>query len=382
MIMLPRLQARTVRQLVVVSATVLCMQLETGHAGEALLVGSIGGNSNIISVFSFAGTGWVKRAVAANVRWFDCRDTGAFVMHQSNLWYTGQVAAPTRVRALETHLIPADAEVAISPDGQRLAWTESRRTVASLFVASAETGRTNLLLSVSTNGHMSNVSWSPDSLTVAYYYGPPEAMVEDGYLVMTLDVSATNVVPIRVTPPSLRTRPSPARGQPPEWSPDGGFMLIEARYSRDETQGIRDSGMHYVVRSDGGQLFSVGTSQWAGTGHELLHLVGTWSSGDHVLYNLPREPETERPATRVVRRMRILRDGLEVGETVAELANDFYVLNLCRQGTWGVIARDGVMAVVDTTTGREWGLDSMHSTLMQWVSIDEKEQEDGSSVVR
>ena len=74
MIMLPRLQARTVRQLVVVSATVLCMQLETGHAGEALLVGSIGGNSNIISVFSFAGTGWVKRAFAANVRWFDCRE--------------------------------------------------------------------------------------------------------------------------------------------------------------------------------------------------------------------------------------------------------------------------------------------------------------------
>jgi hypothetical protein len=304
----------------------------------------------MIKCFWLDGETYDQGKVADNVSWFDCTPRGHFVLCRSSRWHTGRITLPVTLDAVESPVVPASVSGArISSDGNMIAWVSQSSDKSELFVTSADTAHTILLFSMSTDGFVSVPAWSPGGTALAYYYGPPESTTQGGFSLMTVDVAVKKERPRQMAPPSLWSRLSPARGDPPVWALDGGHLIFEARYRDDDPPGgfyITDAEGHRRFRSAGGQ----------------------WSSDGKSLYNVSQARGVSEDRTRTLVSTRIVGGPGDVDDVMAELPGNCTNWRLSRDERKLAYFAKGRLYVADLQTGIVMKLGTCDATSkMQWI---------------
>jgi Tol biopolymer transport system component len=190
--------------------------------------------------------------------------------------------------------VPSDTEhVAVAAGGKRIAWVTMHDGTSRLVITELIENRTEELYDVLMDGVVSVPAWSPDGTKIAFYHGPRGAMVYDGFSLVLLDLAEEDVRQATLAPPSLWTRLSPARTDPPSWSPDGGSILFEARYQADEPP-----GGCYMVSVDGERLLPFPPGTWDTEGRNIY--VVEPRTGDGRLIRVSRIDTAQTPSRRVI----------------------------------------------------------------------------------
>jgi hypothetical protein len=206
--------------------------------------------SGDVFIFQVSSGSPIQKELAKNVSRFAIARSGHFVLKDKDgNWFKGRVDASLTVAKRAIKSVPLDVtRAAISEDGKRIAWVNTALPKSELIVEGYDGDKPTVLRVISKNGLIAAPAWSPDGNLLAYYYGPPGAETKDGFILMLLDVSSAGNQPVPITPPSRWTRPTPLRGSPPLWSPDGKFLRFEGRYDDDLSK------CSYIVSVDGKQL--------------------------------------------------------------------------------------------------------------------------------
>ena len=203
-------------------------------------------------------------------------------------WYKGRIDSSLNITKQVLPSIPPGASrVTISEDGKRIAWKtgESYRK-SELTIEEYNGSESKVLRKISVDGMIPNFSWSPNSDLLAYFWGPPEAHLDDGFSLMLIDMKNPEKPPLEIAPPSfgIGVRLNPGRSIAPEWSPDGKFIRFEARYrsiSRDEKNPFSD--WFYMVSLDGRTLVSCKDTTLCFQAPLRLERIGDIDSGEFII---------------------------------------------------------------------------------------------------
>ena len=223
---------------------------------------------------------------------FRINENGYFTLgigHFPNLlWYKGRIDSSFNIAGHQTLAsIPPDVvSVDISEDGKRIAWVlKSGFPNKSELTIEEYTGKESKVLhKISVDGMIPEFSFSPDGDMLAYFWGPPEAAIKDGFSLMLLDLKNPKKPPIEIAPPSFNTgRLNPGRSIPPLWSPTGEFILFEAEYQSENV--FKVLGGRYVASIDGRILEPFPGGNWDQDGKYLRRLkrIGDLDSGEYFL---------------------------------------------------------------------------------------------------
>ena len=152
----------------------------------------------------------------------------------------------------------ADFSPAISPDGSRVAFDNTRHKVGTLEIGTSALDGSDYRRLTDNEGWNINPVWSPDGTRLAFVSG-------HGIAIMSADGSGLQTL----TPPSLRSTKDP-----PVWSPDGQRMAFLAYGGERESQ---SQGL-YTVATDGADLRRISserTSQptWSPDGARIAFAV-------------------------------------------------------------------------------------------------------------
>ena len=147
-------------------------------------------------------------------------------------------------RALTADPVPGDSEPAWSPDGRKLAYTNSDLVLSVMNadgsgkrILTREPGSVTVVTVIDENGH-----WSPDGKRLVF-----EA--HDGTLDFLYVVEADGTDRHRLG----------ARGSFPDWSPDGRHVLFVDLHNRIAVIGIDGRGMHELTQTG----CSLGAPSWS-----------------------------------------------------------------------------------------------------------------------
>jgi hypothetical protein len=245
-------------------ATVACMLLfgpsflMAGN-GEMVVVHDTGPSGEVV-LGRDDGADLHRGPIMRGVAYFDCTPNGRFVARtREGRWYRGDVRVPGEKMEILEHSVPQDAQYAsIAPDGQTIAWRVPGRGKDSLIVRLHGDVEVWTDLYVISDNYIGAAAWSPSGDKLAYYSAGPDAPDRDGFRLMLLDTRDANDEPKQIAPPSLWTRLSPIRPDPPSWSPDGRQILFEGRY--DDTIPFRTS---CIVGVDGTALRPATPGTWS-----------------------------------------------------------------------------------------------------------------------
>lgn len=215
---------------------------------------------HVVFAFKDSASGPVQKKLVENVSEFAISRTGVFVTKDvTNGWYKGRVDSSLAVTKQALNSVPG-SKPSISDDGRRIVWSGSPGFVVEEYNGDEPA----VLFKISTKGAViSPAALSPDGSKIAYYSGPPDAWMTDGFSLMLSNVSSSSNEPMSIAGPSLWTRLSPIRPDPPIWAPDGQSILFEARYSADVFK------TWYVVSVDGKRLLPSPFGYWDQEGKHL-----------------------------------------------------------------------------------------------------------------
>lgn len=172
--------------------------------------------------------------ISTNASWFDCNYSGNYVLKESGKWYCGDIKTLCFGRDSRSVIhAPSDNPrfARISACGSMIAWIDRLDKSYTIYITLSRGNRDEPVRNFTTNGVISDVSWSPEDPIISFYYGGGANVVtEGGFSLMSMDVTETNI-PSTLAGPSLQTRLTPARDTPPQWAPNGKRIIFEARYS-------------------------------------------------------------------------------------------------------------------------------------------------------
>ena len=219
--------------------------------GEEILVFN---DRQTVYVFSTSpDVGITKKELMNDAHMFKMNENGYFTMSTGTLgkqtWYKGKIDSSFNVTRQALSSIPPDVTtLAISEDGKRVAWMHLEGYRKSELTIEEYVGdKMEVLRKISVDGLIPTFSFSPNGDLLAYFYGTPEAVDNDKFSLMLLDMKNPEKQPVEIAPPSLRTQPiNPDRAIPPSWSSDSKYILFEARYKNEDTF----LGCYYIVSID------------------------------------------------------------------------------------------------------------------------------------
>ena len=213
---------------------------------------------------------------------------GYFAMNEDSsgnkMWYKGRIDSELNITKQLLSSIPHDVtSVAISEDGKRVAWSTSENLQKSELTLEEYNGNeSKILRKISVDGTIQAFSFSPNGDLLAYYWGPTEAITQDGFTLMLLDFKNPEKAPIEIAPPSLNPgRMNPNRSTPPLWSPTGEFILFEAEYRKAFFEGAS----LYIVSIDGRILEPIESGWWSQDGKYLRRIrrIGDDDSNEYII---------------------------------------------------------------------------------------------------
>ncbi len=288
-------------------------------------------NGQVVMV-SFTGNIVSSEVVVKGVNSFRCVPEGHCVYRdKEGNWHTGNIRLPSTISQLDVSVVPEEASyAAVSHDGDRIVWVAREGDIDRLILLHLGKKRMTTLSSVA--GHVRVPSWSPDDSYVAYYYGPSDATVKDGFVLMLIR-AAEGAEPIRLTRPSLWTSLSPDRTVPPQWSPDGSKILFEGREDdrRPVTcQAIVDVNSHATRKS----------------------VSGTWSKDSKHLFTTTMAGSSEIGQQARVASIDVSSTELKVDACEVSIPRNCLNLSFADDGRYAVFStsNDGCY-LVDTSTG-------------------------------
>ena len=242
-------------------------------------------------------------ALIASGSSFQCADSGRFIyLSPSGTWHVGDAKSREAPKPIPASLVPEKPDyAAVSNCGKRIAWTNqpSGRLGSAASLALTDLNR-EVTHTTFKEGWLLYPAWSTDDAYIAYYHGPPGAVVGDGFALMRLDPARPDAPELELAPPSMPTRLTPVRDRPPLWSPDGRRLLFEARYD----QSIPPIGPRYHVAATGdGAPERAAASRWYRDGDHMLTAVAPGGGGvgqnEYALAVLdltrPQSPQNPRP---------------------------------------------------------------------------------------
>ncbi len=258
---------RNIYAICVLSSLIILLFVYQVQGNDYTLILDCSSSMGKIIFFHITPDGVTSQLIDEKTTWFRCTQSGYFLFGTSlKKWYTGNVKTPQSRLEVSSSVIPKKIKYAvISSNGEMIAWVSQFQNKSSIVI----TSHTNVLFSISTNGYICVPAWSPNGLYLAYYYGPPNAYSKDGFSLMMLDAQGIEPKPKEIAPPSLWTRLSPARTTPPSWSPDGSFIIFEARYRENEFL-----GGNYLFNIDSGQSVPFVWGLWSGDS-KFIYTVNT-----------------------------------------------------------------------------------------------------------
>ena len=216
-----------------------------------------------------------------DVHSFATSESGKIIYRDSaRNWYKGDVSSSASRIAVPPGIIPAGAEgIALANQGKRLAFVARRGTISRLIIADLRSGSRKTL--ITHEGYIKAPSWAPGGSRIAYYLAPPTAPRQDGYRLAIAQLDEPHAIQKLISPPSLWTRLSPGRSDPPLWSPDGSMLIFEARYRSQEPVAF-----NYIVHVDGSGLRAFVRGTWSEDGERLLTLRTSGTAHTGYLHTL------------------------------------------------------------------------------------------------
>jgi hypothetical protein len=212
----------------------------------------------------------IQIKLADNVADFEITQSGHFIMadDRTHSWFKGRVDSSLIVKKQFLRSAPgikSNSQIAISEDGKRVAWANYGPNKSDLIIEEYSENQPTVMCRLTIDGLILAPSWSPDGRLLAFFAGPPEALVRDGFSLMLLDMNSANNHPVSIAPPSLPTRLTPARSTL-SWTPDGKFIQFEANYEDKFSPNLT-----YLVSVDGRRMI-------------LFNSHGTWNKDGKHLY--------------------------------------------------------------------------------------------------
>ena len=210
-------------------------------------------------------------------------------------WYKGDVKSPKGISKIKASIVPKNVTyAAISNKGNRVVWVTLSGNKSSIVLSDLNKNEVHILLSK--DGYICVPSWSPDDSHIAYYYGPPDVISKDNYSLVIIEVEAIELKEREIAPPSLWTRLTPGRTNPPIWSPDGSMLIFEARYSNEKPisstylAGSDGKGLRPFMRGtwnhDSKRVFTVSTIGDSKVGYKHTLAIANVLSKERVMENL------------------------------------------------------------------------------------------------
>ena len=238
----------------------------------------------------------IRKELINDADLFNINRSGYFTMrdgsHGNEVWYKGRIDSSFNVTKQ-----PLPHAGILSEDGKRIAWNHSEglgsnASKSELTIEEYVGNESKVIRKVSVDGFIPAFSFSPNSGLLAYFSGPPDAVVIDGFSLMLIDLNNPEKQPLEIAPPSLRTRPLNPNRSNPLWSPNGELILFEARYKNDES--LR--GSHYIVSIDGRTLEPSPGGKWDQEGKYInrLERVGDYGSGEYMVIETDVSSNTEK----------------------------------------------------------------------------------------
>ena len=246
--------------------------------------------------------GSIKKELINDAYAFDMNENGYFTMKDGTLgagtWYKGKIDSSFNVTRQALSSIPPDVTtLTLSEDGKLVAWVQSEGYWKSELTIEEYVGdKMKVLRKISVDGMIPKFSFSPNSDLLAYFYGPPEAHLEDGFSLMLLDMKNPEKPPVEIAPPSLNPGyMNPSRSIPPVWSPEGKYILFQARYNDEEPFG---GGIRYIVSIDDRTLVLSPSGRFGedkeGKYFTGLEEIGDTGSGKYILTKVDVSSPTKK----------------------------------------------------------------------------------------
>ncbi len=213
------------------------------------------------------------------IRWIAANSRGQAIYAHSEpagsaVWRMDLMGVVAPIPIEDPSKLPAEPDADLSPDGTRLCFrrTDTDDPTSSIEVLDINVGDIDEVFSA--DGLVSPPSWSPDGMSVAYYFGDKTAAVDDSFSVGISEPAGNGWNHRMVAPPSKLASRSPIRPKAPLWGPHGKTLVFQARYREDE-RGLQV----YMVSTDGNDLV------------RLCDPAGTPSShsAGKILYSEPKE---------------------------------------------------------------------------------------------
>ena len=257
---------------VVCTATVWCMAEEPGAWHHALVVDTTDVDGKVHVVDSLADDPVVRELFpGSELVWITVNERGqALCARRSGtttevlfLETTDPSVDPVTITGLD---LPTDVEGALSPDGRTLCVRRKRGEVNTIEVIDLASGEVERVFEA--EGPLSPPSWSSDGMAIAYYFGPPEALINDGFEVGVSVRDDDKWKHTAVADPSKLCHRSPSRTRAPGWAYGGRAIIFEARYKDDEI-----GPQAYLVNIDGTGLTWLAAGGVQATDYAGKHIV-------------------------------------------------------------------------------------------------------------
>jgi len=270
---------------------VICSQIMASNNStekRSFVVDCSQSTGKIINVWFNNENIWSNIAID-DAEFFECVFEGYFIYrNEEGEWYTGNIKSHETKLKINPSLIPQNVIYAtISHKGQRIAWVTIDENESRLIITELLSGKSNTLSSK--QGYICVPSWSPDNLHIAYYYGPTNAISQDGYSLMIIEDKKIEPKEKQIAPPSLWTKLSPSRTSPPRWSPDGSMILFEGRYDDNKPFTIK-----CLVSIDGENLRKTVGDSWSQDSKYLFTVHTTDTSVVEHQFRLGSVPVTSK----------------------------------------------------------------------------------------
>jgi hypothetical protein len=325
---------------------------------EEMLVGLSGGDLLILR----DSTGVpVRKKIAADVSQFTITRSGHFILEEdkTEAWYKGSVNSSLDVKIQLIRSAPNNPRrIAISEDGKRVAWANDNEDCigCELIIQEYNGELPTLLRKISADGVFTGLAFSPDSNTLAFYFGPPDALVSDGFSLMLLNVNDANSRPVSIAPPSVGHDMNPHRSAP-IWSPDGKSIIFEACYS---DQGIFHGGRTYILSLEDRQMIACRyRGEWDPGGKHYYALRLKEKGNPYPLEFTVVELDVFNKKERIIRELKIpdgMVDRFVLSPSAKKIAYIQWVLEGVSSSNQSLIASKGlsskgeVLSIYDSTT--------------------------------
>lgn len=306
------------------------MQVALGAVG--LLVQD---SSEIVMVNNLEGPDLTTIRVADTVDLLSCNQNGHYLIRdsQDRSWRLGAVSDPTKLPG-EIITCPENViEAALSNDSEKIAWIIRKELESSIWIYNRVSNSSTTIWKG--EGIVTKIAWSPLDDRLAYYYGPNDAVTNDGYVLNLLTLKDNHNPEERIlSSPSQRFNITPARSIAPRWSPLGDKILFQGCFG-DQSQLFHLVNLSTMVINPAP--------------------LGIWSSDGTILYYLKKSVNEDKSQNYNVSRFNVndLNEGI-VDQSITSL--------LPATLTIGKIDKSGSFLVYSTSTKETFVLDIKNKT--------------------